>query len=598
MKELKTNFSVQFFDRITDAFIIFDKEWRYIYANREACKIVGKKKSELLGNVLWDLFPEAVDTEAGKNFLKAAKTKKPFFFKTYFRPFQKWFDVRIYPHNDGIMILFHDITSQNQAEEALQESESRFRATFYQTTVPMSLADAKGNWLLFNKAYTKMFGYSEKELRTMTPKDLIFPDDYKKSMELFLKLVKGKTQHLIQERRYLHKNGSLIYGIINGSVVRDKSGKPKYMSAIIEDITARKKIEESLKASEERFRTLIEQSTDVIQLISADGKVLYTSDSIKRVLGYTPQEILGKDGMAYLHPEDAPRFFEVFARLLEKEGTHVTLEYRLKHKNGSWVWVEATGTNHLADPAVQAIVGNFRDITQRKQLEKQKDEFLGIASHELKTPVTSIKAFAQILQNRFAKAGDKESALMLGKMDTQINKLTSLIKDLLDVSKVEGGRLKMQSSLFNLDELSKEIVEEVQRTTEMHTIIIKGKTGKTVYADRERIGQVLTNFLTNAVKYSPNNAKIIVSTSVNKDEIITCVTDAGVGIPKEHLPHVFDRFFRVSGESYDTVPGMGLGLNIASEIIKRHDGRIWAESIVGQGSKFYFTLPLKREAVT
>ena len=182
--------------------------------------------------------------------------------------------------------------------------------------------------------------------------------------------------------------------------------------------------------------------------------------------------------------------------------------------------------------------------------------------------------------------------MMLQKMDMQINKLTNLIQDLLDVSKVESGRLKMQSSYFNVDELIGEIVEEIQRTAQTYTIVIEGKTGKTIYADRERIGQVLTNFFTNAVKYSPKHSDIFVSTGSNNHEVTICVKDFGVGIPKTQLQHVFDRFYRVTGKTHDTVPGMGLGLNIAAEIVKRHNGKIWAKSILGKGSEFYFTLPI------
>jgi PAS domain S-box-containing protein len=475
-----------------------------------------------------------------------------------------------------------------------------------------------GEYLFASDSVKKILGYTKEEFMgggISFVSSLVHPEDSPKIYnQNVLALKQANTKKTIKnnfnpivsfEYRMKHKKGHWIWLKSDGVVFsRDKNNKVECVMNVSVEITKRKEseikesterliAEENLKQSEEKFRTLIEQSTDVVQLLSADGKILYTSESVKKILGYRPKEILGKDGLPYLHPNDAPRFFQEYSKLLEKPGNQITLEYRLKHKNSNWVWIEATGVNHLNNPAVRAIVGNFRDITQRKLLEKQKDEFLGIASHELKTPVTSLKAFNQILERRFRQLGDEKSALLLGKMDAQINKLTSLIQDLLDVSKVESGNLKLHKDYFNFDELIDEVVEEIQRTTDTHKIIVAGKAKKNVYADRERIGQVMTNFLTNAVKYSPSNSPITVR-STAKNRVIQCsVKDCGFGIPKKDLPKVFERFFRVSAKSHDTVPGMGLGLNIAAEIVNRHSGKIWVKSIYGKSSTFYFTLPIK-----
>lgn len=208
-----------------------------------------------------------------------------------------------------------------------------------------------------------------------------------------------------------------------------------------------------------------------------------------------------------------------------------------------------------------------------------------------------MKAYGQAMQSKFAKEGNERSALMLGKMDTQINKLAILIQDLLDISRIEGGRLQFHDEHFYFDEMVDEIIEEIQRTTNRHKLIKKGRTGKTIFGDKDRIGQVLTNFLTNAIKYSPTTDKILIHTSVHQDEVVLCVEDFGMGIPKHTIPHLFERFYRVKGKIQDTVPGMGLGLYIASEIIKRQGGRIWAESGKGKGSKFFFALPLKKPSM-
>jgi len=239
-----------------------------------------------------------------------------------------------------------------------------------------------------------------------------------------------------------------------------------------------------------------------------------------------------------------------------------------------------------------------KELAARKKLEKQKDEFIGVASHELKTPVTSIKSFAQILEYKFKKMGFAREAELLGKLDAQIDKLTALIGDLLDVTKIEAGKMIFNKNSFSFDELIAEIVEEMQRTTEKHTIRIKGKTGKTLFNDKERIGQVLINLIANAIKYSPYSNEIIIHSSLEENTIKICVQDFGVGISKDKQEKVFDRFFRVSGPDKETYPGLGLGLYISNEIIKRLHGRIWVQSVEGKGSTFCFTIPFQKKALT
>lgn len=237
------------------------------------------------------------------------------------------------------------------------------------------------------------------------------------------------------------------------------------------------------------------------------------------------------------------------------------------------------------------------EVSERKKLEKQKDDFIGIASHELKTPVTSIKSYNQVLQLRFLKEENIMAVELLSKMNAQIDKLTNLIADLLDVTKIESGKLKFNKTYFDFRELAEEIVEEIQRTTENHLIKLESEKSKTIWGDRERIGQVITNFLSNAIKYSPQGKMIKVKACFNNKSVTLFVQDFGVGIPEDAREKVFDRFFRVGGAKGNTYPGLGLGLYISSEIVKRHNGKIWVESEYGKGSKFCFTLPLEEAVI-
>jgi len=367
----------------------------------------------------------------------------------------------------------------------------------------------------------------------------------------------------------------------------------------IEDITEQKQLEDLKERNDKRFRALIEKSADAIAFVNRHGKVLYASPSTKSVIGYTPKEFQKlTNPFDLVPPHDRKLVTELFSELLKQPGSDRHVVYRIKHKNCRYIWIESVMTNMITDPNVGAVVINYRDMSQRKALETQKDDFIGIASHELKTPVTSLKAYTQILQKRFEKYGDLVASQNLAKMDAQINKLTALIGDLLDVTKIESGKIVFNKSVFDFDTLVTDTIEEIQLTSEMHTIRINGEVKKQVYADKERIGLVVTNFLTNAIKYSPHADKVSVHVSLDNNMVVVGVQDFGVGVPKENLNTVFERFYRVKSPKGDTFPGLGLGLYISAEIIKRHNGKVWVHSEVGKGSTFYFSIPIKGKRET
>ena len=234
---------------------------------------------------------------------------------------------------------------------------------------------------------------------------------------------------------------------------------------------------------------------------------------------------------------------------------------------------------------------NARLYTEAQKAITLRDDFISIASHELRTPVTSLKLYFQILQKQLNRRGEDNLARSFAKLDTQLNKLTLLIEELLNVSRIEHGKLDFQDDWFDLNEIVKDTVEQIQFTSSKHRILIEGRFSQLVWGDKDRIGQVLTNLLTNAVKYSPMADTIIVRLTATQNVVVVSVQDFGIGIEKEHLNHIFDRFHRVSDPEETTYPGLGIGLYITREIIQRHNGTLTVESERGKGSLFAFTLP-------
>ena len=226
-----------------------------------------------------------------------------------------------------------------------------------------------------------------------------------------------------------------------------------------------------------------------------------------------------------------------------------------------------------------------------EKLMKQKDEFLNVASHELKTPITSLKAYTQILSMNGTEIGE-ERTRMYAKMDVQINKLTVLINDLLDTTKLQEGMLVYDKARMSLSDTLMEVTEEMSRTTPAHSILLEENIPAEVLGDKERITQVINNFLTNAVKYSRGNNKIVVRLTRQNNMAVCSVQDFGIGIPKDQQDKIFQKFYRVTGRNLETYPGMGLGLYIVKDIVARHNGKAWFESEEGEGSTFYFSIPI------
>ncbi len=541
---------------------------------------------------------------------------------------------------------------------------------------------------------------------------------------------------------------------------------------------------------EKWFRALIENSSDAIALLSSEGMFLYVSPSVRNVIGYTPDELLGRNGFDFVPPENREYVLVQLDELAHVQNGIITIEHQYLHKNGAIVWVESTVTNLLQEPDIAAIVSNFRNITTRKQAEhrqhvlneagnllaspldqhitlqeiahlivpsladycriallddvgqmkditanhiepekialvmalyeqykdrassshglqkllengqpelitvvsddvlqtvadnpmliamvtalglksymgvpliarekiigaitfssvqphrhytdedvvfaqelarrialaldnahlyqeaqteieerkqveaqlrqseERKDAFIRMASHELKTPVTSLKGFTNVLQRRLSKQDDEQALAYLSKIDRQVNKLTKLINDLLDVSKIQTGKLSYQEEAVDLIALVQEIVENIQGTTSTHTLEMKTTLptgGLIVTGDRDRLGQVLINLLTNAIKYSPNAHNVFICVEAVDGNALVSVQDLGIGIGSEHQNKIFEQFYQINDPEEKTYPGLGIGLYISNEIVRRHGGRMWVESSKGNGSTFYFTIPI------
>ena len=290
----------------------------------------------------------------------------------------------------------------------------------------------------------------------------------------------------------------------------------------------------------------------------------------------------------HLVPEDRKKLDEA----INGSGTHFSIVLRAIWADNSLHWIQLTG-NVLKDGNEQSIrvVGTTLDITDRKELEQRKDELLSTVSHELKTPVTSIKAIAQLLERKFEPLGDRITIDLIHKLVNQIKRLTNLIHDLLDASLIEGGKLQLNKNHFMFDELVEDVISDVQRTTSTHQIVFTPGPSIPGFSDKERIRQVVINMLTNAIKYSPKAKEVMVTLELRGKCVRCCVEDFGIGIPKEKESQIFERFYRVIDDKHSGFQGIGIGLYISKQLITRLDGKIWFEGKPDGGTIFCFEVP-------
>lgn len=353
------------------------------------------------------------------------------------------------------------------------------------------------------------------------------------------------------------------------------------------EVKGRRESQVTMKSQIDHFHLMLESLPQIAFTLNEDGIVDFVNG---KWYDYSHSE----KNFPETHPDDE-NIQEEFERC-RKKGKSLDLEIRIKNREtGDFRYHLLRVTPVYEENAIKNWVGTFTDIDDQKKVEKEKDEFLSIASHELKTPLTSIKAYVQLLERKLKLDKESPEAGFLTKVQDQIEKLNTLITDLLDVSKIENGKLKITKKPVNLESVISNAIDTIVQTHESRVKIKRDGTKPDILIplDAIRIEQVLINFLTNAIKYSPQNNQVIVTTFVDEEEqeVRVSVTDFGIGIPDFKQEAVFNKFYRVE-ESSLQFQGMGIGLFICSEIIKQHHGNIGVSSKIDEGSTFYFTLPL------
>ncbi len=366
------------------------------------------------------------------------------------------------------------------------------------------------------------------------------------------------------------------------------------------EVTGQVEYRQEIVEQERKLKIALEGANIGFWEVDAKNKVFnFVSDEFKEQLGYPPEASLSyQDFLEAVHPDDIEKVRNKYKQAADADRLY-EVEYRVVWPDGSLHWILDRGQIIFDENGVQdRRIGVSIDITQSKQVEQQlketlrlRDNFLSIASHELQTPVTSMKVQAELFERQLSEAGDQAYAEQARKISERVDELSRLTGELLDISRIEEGKLQLEKELFPISGLIEDSANTFRHVSH-HDIEIRGSGTQYVYADRFRIGQVLMNLLENAIKYSPDENKIIIRYRVDAGKVVVSVTDFGIGVSREDQQKVFQRFFKGKDKIKETYPGFGVGLYISLKIVERHGGGIWVEDNKGKGSVFSFSLPL------
>lgn len=416
------------------------------------------------------------------------------------------------------------------------------------------------------------------------------------------KAVEGKTMFEM-EHPVFKEDGTEGWTLSRAIPLLDTDGEISGWLGMATDITPRKKAQVELLALmqdaeqlKRLYETVISNTPDLVYVFDLDARFTYANKALLTMWGRTQEDSFGKSLLEIGYEPWHAAMHEREIEHIKKTKESVRGEVAFPHAElGKRVYDYILVPVLDANGEVIAVAGTTRDITEINKLSQQKDEFLAIASHELKTPLTSIKAYGQVLQNIFESREDDEAVMLLGRMDNQINKLTGLISDLLDVTRIQSGKMLFNHDLFDLTALITDLVDQLQLTSNRHVIKKDLPDKLMMHGDMERIGQVVTNLITNAIKYSPTGGEILIKLRQNDDELLLSVQDFGLGIPDGMHTKVFEQFYRANNYR-QAISGMGIGLFISAEIVERSGGKIWVDSNEGSGSTFYVSLPANKLA--
>jgi len=504
----------------------------------------------------------------------------------------------------GVLGICSDISRRKREEEEIRESRDRAEAIVDAALDAIVEMDEAGSVIGWNKRAEEIFGRSAGEMPGRPLAATLIPERYRAAHEKGLRRFLETGEGPILDRRIqvsaLHRDGHEVP--VELAVTATRRHGAYCFTAFIEDITERKRGEKALRESRKRFRDLVERINDWVWEVDRDGVYTYASPRVRDLLGYEPKEMIGRTPFDFMPEPEAQRVMVAFRDLKEKRQAFSALENTNLHKDGHLVVLETSGVPFFDEKGnLLGYRGVDRDITERKQAEetlresdRMKTEFVRTVAHEFRTPLTSIQGFSELLLTREDLPAEQRREF-LSYIHQRAIALAGIVSDLLDIARIEEGHaLPLTTETCTIREIFDQLGVFLQATASQQRVEISlaGEDASLV-VDKPKLGQVLENIVSNALKFSAEDSPVKIRGAMEGEFYRVSVTDRGIGMTSEQLKKVFDKFYRADA-SQTAIEGVGLGMSIVRNIVEAHDGRIEVDSEPGQGTTVSFTLP--REA--
>lgn len=479
---------------------------------------------------------------------------------------------------------------RKRAEDMARGGEERYLDLFDSSSDLIQIVDPDGKLRFVNRAWRQRLGYAEGEVSRLKLEDVLHPECRSRFDEIRKRALAGDGTGNIELKFFTREGKSIV---VEGSIDRFyENGRVTGTRAILRDVSEKKRAEEE----QQKFVSLVECSSDLIGMATIEGQMFFLNEAGRKLIGIDTQRPLGSLHLSALHPPDTWTTLDRIALPSLREVDRWEGEGRLRHlSKGQLLDVHISlflvRNAQTGEPMCIAVVE--RDITHRKEVDRMKDDLVATVSHELRTPLTSLRGYAELLLARqFAPEKQNQFLRIIHDETLRLNKL---ITDFLDIRRMEAGRQSYEFQRIDIGPLVTDAVNLYRAGGKQFAWQVDlANSLPPVHADRDRIWQVLSNLISNAMKFTDEGKSITVGAKQQGANVVVWVADKGTGIPSEHHAHLFEKFYRATSSDRGNPQGSGLGLAIVKEIVEAHDGRVWVESKVGKGTTFYFSLPAQR----
>jgi len=644
--ETAHNWAIDILESITDAFFALDREWRFTYLNHQAEQLLQRSRAQLLGQNIWEEFPEAACSSFYQKYHQARAQQVSVKFEEFYPPLQTWFAVHAYPTKEGLSVYFNDITARKRATEELQRQNLRLelfaevslkirqslrlaeilhttvtevqkilqadRVLIYQlqsdgsgtvvqeAVVPGCVAILGCNIVdhCFREEYAQLYrrgrisAIADIEQADIQPCHVEFLQQFDVKANLVVPILLREdlwglliAHHCTAARQWTSFELELLQHLAN------QIGIAIAQAQLLErEIRQRQELHAMSRA--------LESAVEGISRLDAQGDYIMVNPAYASMVGYQPEEMIGMEWQLTVHPKDREKVQAAYQKMLRHGKAEV--EARALRKDGSVFDKQIVIVKD--DNQQQQFFGHYcfmKDISDRREIERMKDEFVSVVSHELRTPLTSIRGALGLLASGVLRVNPEKAQRMLDIAVNNTDRLIRLINDILDIERIESGKVTMNKQACDAASLMSQAIEVMRPLAEKAEICLSvSPISAQLWADPDRIIQVFTNLLSNAIKFSPPGSTVWLSAEIESREsglpapyITFQVKDIGRGIPKDKLESIFGRFQQVDASDSRKKGGTGLGLAICRNIVQRHAGRIWVTSTLGAGAVFTSPCP-------